>query len=609
MNINFEALFLGPQSENRDFFSHVMNFMFNEHVYWRRNFHPEDLPSINHNDQMVDSFVTTQQRTQEILELLSAKLKLSSLPHHAPRHLAHMASDVMMPAVVSYLVTMLYNPNNIAWEGSPATTPLEHEVAMDFIKLVGYNPEQAFGHLTSGGHVANYEALWIARNLKSIPLAIQQIAPDLLQGLTQSQLINLSPGKILDLIDLKPELLPEIRNLSVRGKGVGSFNLGKVLVPQSRHFSWAKAVDILGLGQDCLVTVRVTEDYRLDIDDLHHQIQTLINQGEPILAVIGIVGTTEEGAVDPIDRMVALRTKFEVEQGISFYIHVDAAYGGYLQSLFLDEAGQVMPLGIMQQEQRDSKDWFWPTVEIYQAFQALNLVDSITINPHKLGYVPFGVGGVLFQDGRVRNLISIMSKYVAGEKNQEGAPFLGGHTLEGTKSGAAAAAVWASHRTLPLNKLGYGKLLGIGIKGAMRFYEWMGHKGEIQVNDKTFQVMPLTKPDTNIVVYALNEKGNRSLAYMNTLNREIKEHFSYVSGSVHQVEFILSSTTLTKQDYGNVPIAFLKKCGIPEKQWAEVAELFILRSTIMNPYISLDYAHEDYIEKFFSALQKFLSRR
>lgn len=606
MSINFEALFLGPQSENRDFFAQVLNFMFNEHVYWRRNFHPEDLPSISQGDQRTESFVATQHRTQEIFEQLSARLKLSSLPHHAPRHLAHMASDVMMPAVVAYVTTLLYNPNNIAWEGSPATTPLEQEVADDFIKLVGYHPDQAFGHLTSGGHVANYEALWIARNLKSIPYAIQHIAPELLQGMSETQRLNLPVSKILDMIQQNPALLPEIRNLSARGKGVKGFNLGKVLVPQSKHFSWSKAVDLLGLGQECLLTVRVTDNYRLDMTDLSHKIETLIDQDEPILAVIGIVGTTEEGAVDPIDQLVALRTSYEHQKGISFYIHVDAAYGGYFQSLFRDEANQVMPMATVQQIYTTSDDWVWPPSEIYQAFQALQDVDSITINPHKLGYIPFGVGGLLFRDSRVSSLISIMATYVAGEKNEEGAPFLGGHTMEGTKSGATAAAVWASHRALPLNKEGYGKLLGAGLQGARRFYDSICQRGQFQVGEKWFQVMPLTKPDTNIVVYALNEKGNRSLAKMNHLNRRLKEHFSYTAGTVHQVEFILSSTTLTPHEYDDVPLAFLAQCGIPESEWAEVGELFILRSTIMNPYIALEYAQEDYLEKFFKAVENFL---
>ncbi|MEM7537325.1 MAG: pyridoxal-dependent decarboxylase [Chloroflexota bacterium] len=423
--LNFEALFLGPQAENRDFLRRMLTFMLDEHIYWRRNFHPEDGRTITRADQNRDDFVATQRRLEAVFEELSSKLKQSSLPHHSPRHLAHMASDVLMPAVIAYLGTVLYNPNNIAWEGSPATTPLEQEVGIDFAKLVGYDPEHAFGHLTSGGHAANYEALWIARNLKSIPLALQQVNPEFVDNMDEWQLMNLAPQEAMALWHRTPALMAEVRQQSVHGKGMTPPSLGKVFVAQSKHYSWGKAVDLLGLGQESLVSVRVTEQYRMDVDDLNRKIRACIERDEPILAVVAIVGTTEEGAVDPIDQIVALRKQYEAE-GISFYIHVDAAYGGYIQSIFLDEQDKMLPLDEFKRRfyQAEPSPDLWPPVDVYHAYQALSEVDSITLNPHKLGYVPFGAGGVVFKDGRMRNLISHLAPYIFGLDNVEDAPFV-----------------------------------------------------------------------------------------------------------------------------------------------------------------------------------------
>jgi glutamate/tyrosine decarboxylase-like PLP-dependent enzyme len=101
--------------------------------------------------------------------------------------------------------------------------------------------------------------------------------------------------------------------------------LGKVLVPQSKHYSWSKAVDVLGIGQDNLVYIPVQDNYRMDIRHLQTTIDRLIMDRTPILAVVAVVGTTEEGAVDAVHEIVQLREAY-ARQGVAFYLHLDAAY-------------------------------------------------------------------------------------------------------------------------------------------------------------------------------------------------------------------------------------------------------------------------------------------
>ena len=610
--MNFEALFLGPQAENHRFFKDTLNFLLDEHIHWRRNFHPDDVPSITLQDQSQDEFIATQQKIQETLLWLSSKLKQSSLPFHSPRYLSHMTSDILMPAHLAYMITMLYNPNNVAWEGSPVTTFLELQVGLELAQLLGFDKRRAFGHITSGGTIANTEALWIARNLKSLPAVIKQVRPDLVKGISDRMLMNLSPQKTIELVAQAEGQLEEIKRLSIRGQGLKPFELGKVFVPSTRHYSWDKIADVLGIGKENLITVKVTTDYRMDVADLSKKIQATIDAGIPVLAVIGVVGTTEEGAVDPVHEIVALREQFEAK-GISFYIHIDAAYGGYARSLFLNKESEFLTrddlIKLLNEKRIISDSYQYPPEPVYRAFRALESVDSATIDPHKLGYVPYQAGAVVFRDRRVRNIVSYFAPYVFEEGNEYQNPLLlGSYILEGSKAGAAAAAVWAAHQVVGLNSEGYGKIIGETIEGALSFYALIMERQVIKANGKVFRIVPLVKPDTNIVVYAFNRESNRSLQEMNNFNRTIKEKLYYTPGTLtHQYDFMVSSTSLFRDEYGDTPVDFLKRLGIPESEWDAVGEVFVLRSTFMSPYLTSDFTSMDYIQAFLTCIEQLLN--
>ena len=128
-------------------------------------------------------------------------------------------------------------------------------------------------------------------------------------------------SEIIDLIERATDKLDDIKEYSARsGKNIQK--LGKWLVPQTKHYSWLKVADIIGIGTDRVVSVPVDSSYRMDIAELENIIRSLVNEGTPILGVVGVVGSTEEGAVDNIDKIVELREKL-VSEGIYYYIHVD----------------------------------------------------------------------------------------------------------------------------------------------------------------------------------------------------------------------------------------------------------------------------------------------
>ncbi|HET6765199.1 MAG TPA: hypothetical protein VFH27_16045, partial [Longimicrobiaceae bacterium] len=162
------AAFLGPKAENADFFEKLLLEAFRDHVFWRRNFHPEDGFRVSETDRRQPEYERSLTvLSQELMGLLG-ELK-AGVPAFSPRYVGHMYSDLTMASLIGYFATMLYNPNNVAAEASPVTTRMELEVAAQLARMIGYDPARQWGHLTSGGTVANYEALWIARNVKYLP--------------------------------------------------------------------------------------------------------------------------------------------------------------------------------------------------------------------------------------------------------------------------------------------------------------------------------------------------------------------------------------------------------------------------------------------------------
>ena len=122
------AWFLGPRAENAELLERLVVEALRDHVFWRRNYHPEDGFAISERDKRQEGYeenVATM--TQELMGLL-AELK-RDVPFFSGRYKGHMIGEQSIASQIGYFATMLYNPNNIALEISPVTTRLELEVA------------------------------------------------------------------------------------------------------------------------------------------------------------------------------------------------------------------------------------------------------------------------------------------------------------------------------------------------------------------------------------------------------------------------------------------------------------------------------------------------
>src|SRR5579864_826969 len=329
------AWFLGPKAENAEIEEKLMNFILQDYFHWRRNYYPSDEIVIPQSlrRQLVD---WNDDLTQKVAEMLAGLRK--HFPFYSPRYMAHMTSDQTLPSVLGYFAGLLYNPNNVTTEAAPVTERWEFEVGCDMLEMLGYKtppapggPHEArseFGwaHVTSGGTVANIEALWVARNAMYFPLAVQKLDREfgLEMGLDEQHCLGMTPGEIVHLLPRLVDAVQRRLNLSrtdaiartadllastgysIPRNGTAACFTKRppaIFVSSAKHYSIYKAADLLGIGRENVILVDVDCQFRMDVRDLEDKMRTAIKRGMLPVAVTAIAGSTEEGAVDPVHQI------------------------------------------------------------------------------------------------------------------------------------------------------------------------------------------------------------------------------------------------------------------------------------------------------------------
>ena len=228
----------------------------------------------------------------------------------------------------------------------------------------------------------------------------------------------------------------------------------RVVASAQAHYTHSRiAGEVLGAPY---VSCPVDEEGRMDVLAL----EALVAEGN-VGTVVCTLGATATGAVDPLPQVLALRERF------GFRVHVDAAYGGYftLTSTLAPNARR--------------------------AFNRVVDADSFVIDPHKHGLQPYGSGCVLFRDpsvGRFYRHDSPFTYFTSGNLH------LGEISLECSRPGAAAAALWATHRLLPLVPGGeFAAGLEAGRAAALEFHR------RLSADDRW---LPFVEPELDIVVWA-----------------------------------------------------------------------------------------------------------
>ena len=228
-------------------------------------------------------------------------------------------------------------------------------------------------------------------------------------------------------------------------------------VAENAHYTHGRMSDVLDVE---VVPVAADARGRIDLDALDRTLDQ-----NAVGTVVLTAGTTGLGAVDPIDEAVPLCQAHDVR------VHVDAAYGGFFR--LLTEAAA-------------------PEIEGFPAerFRAIEHADSVAIDPHKHGLQPYGCGCILFRDPAVGRFYQHDSPYTYFTSDDL---HLGEISLECSRAGAAAGALWCTLQALPLKPDdGLGPILAACMRAARTWADAVESSDELTL---------VTAPETDIVSY------------------------------------------------------------------------------------------------------------
>lgn len=333
-------------------------------------------------------------RMREVLDQVAVRMR-DNYPYHHPLYAGQMLKPPHPIARLAYCLATWINPNNHALDGGRASSAMEKEAVAEIAEMFGWTTH--LGHLTSGGTMANLEALWVA-------------------------------GKLAE------------------GK--------KILASEQAHYTHSRISEVLKLDFEAMP---VDGRAKMDLARLEQR----VTRGD-VGTVVATLGTTGTGSIDPLDRIV------ELGQEYNFRIHVDAAYGGYYT--LVDDLSS----------------------EAKAAFGSLDKVDSIVVDPHKHGLQPYGCGCVLFRDPSVGTIYKHESPYTYFSSTEL---HLGEISLECSRPGAAAVALWATQKMLPMDRSGeFAQGLRASHDAALALYQ------RLEGDDR---FLTLFAPELDIVVWAV----------------------------------------------------------------------------------------------------------
>ncbi|MGR0480970.1 MAG: pyridoxal phosphate-dependent decarboxylase family protein [Candidatus Electronema sp. V4] len=667
------AAFLGPYADNKTALSTLVGDALSSIGDFRTK--TWEGPKIHHDPQHNQSLADLKERFGTLLKYL----KDNSTPFSSLRYIAHMTGDQLLPALAAYYAGMIYNSNNVTIQASTATTLLEILAMRDLCDMVGFTRQAVhfrekngcadhmadpWAHITVDGSVANIEAMWSAREAKLLPFAtvnalerepsfekaiglevttcagnaIRLLGAEswVLWNLTRDERLAI-PYKIAQMTGLEDYVVWSIlAKYDLNALGWQAFtpyfynnHWPITLIPSTAHYSWPKAAALLGIGTANSQTVMVDQFGRMNINNLRIKLENAKANKQPILMAVSVFGSTEESAVDPLSDILNIRDEYR-KQGLEFDVHVDAAWGGYFISTirkefkieeikntpkaisdlssyepFLDDTSQVLLSDYVIEQTKD-----------------IRFVDSITIDPHKMGYIQYPAGSIIYNNGDVINLTTFTGSYIGSAAD----PTVGMFGVEGSRPGAAAAAVYFTHACLRPDYKGYGEVITRSLYNTRQFYAelmFMGHEDkfktallmpydesyqpfvkenilrkdmdEIRRDPAALEVFRALGPDQNIVDYGFNPmvdgKVNTSVTAYNEFTQKVydKLRLQYSKQGIplpEKPELMLSMTTFNEADYGKDFVeGFAARLGLDVSAGVPNG-LNCLRSTIMSPFTS-----------------------
>lgn len=564
--VALKSFFLGPQAENQPWLMATVQEMLESWCQWRRQSFPEDGRAISEEDRHREEFEQRQRKTRQLLRELDQRLR-HEIPKFSPRYVGHMFSEMSLPALLGHFLTLLHNPNIISRESALVAADIENEAVLELADMLGC--PGAHGHFTSGGTVANFEAVVRARARLYQWLARAAVGGATAQGYFQAAHAGWpAQVEIQELGPYLPEEVGPVQSARALEAAFGKpFPEPVLIVPAGAHYSWKKAARLLGLGERQLRFVGRDARGHYRSRHLQQLLQQCQQEDRPVLAVVSVAGTTETGAIDPVDEV-----QDRLDPLGAIWHHVDAAFGGFLCSLLRPDpeapAGGMFPCPLLPRARK--------------ALESIGRATSITIDPHKLGYVPYASGTFLAADPRDYHCVKLLAPYIEYSSSLDRGPF----TLEGSRSAAGAVATWLTARSLGLHQGGYGRLLARTVRQKQKL--------ESHLLNALPDLRVAPGCDSNLLCFCLAKEGEG----ISLTNRNTRTYLD----SLHAHGYSLSHTQFPLQ-----PGDFAREWVGQWQAQLDEAELWVVRMTLMNPFFDSAELNGSHIEQLANLLVKLRS--
>ena len=272
------------------------------------------IPGGDHDEALANLPIQDEGRPiEELIELLSQSVDSYGINPASGGHLGYIPGGGIYPTALGDYLADVFNRYSGIFFATPGAVRMENLLIRWMNKMIGF-PSTALGNLTSGGSIANLIAIVAARDAKGIrPAVIEKSC---------------------------------------------------IYLTEHVHHSLQKAIRIAGLASANMRYVGMDDHFRMDAENLQHLIQEDINAGLVPFLVIASSGTTDTGAVDPLDKIATICQQHEL------WYHIDGAYGGF----------------------------FILSNDVKHLFKGIECADSVTIDPHKGMFLSYGSGAVLIKD-------------------------------------------------------------------------------------------------------------------------------------------------------------------------------------------------------------------
>ncbi len=407
-----------------------------------------------------------QKRTlAELLQFYQKEVAETGINASSGKHMGYIPGGGIFISALADLIAAATNPYAGVYYASPGAVTIENEVVNWLKKTFGF-PENAVGNLTSGGSISTLIALTAARDKY------------------------------------------KVKNDAVQ-KSV-------VYLSEQVHHSTQKALRIIGLEDVIIRQVPLDDHHRLKPDVLTALIKTDFSQGLRPFLIIATAGTTDTGAIDPLDELAEIAHKYDL------WLHVDGAYGG-----------------------------FFILTSKKEQFKGIEKADSIIVDPHKSLFIPYGVGAVLIKDAQA----ALHSNYYEANYMQDSA-----HE-EIVKSPANLSPELTKHFRglriwLPLQMMGIEPFTAC-LEEKLYLIQYF----RIKLAERGFELGP--EPDLSISYfwYPFKEESDKK-------NRQLMDEIHadgevFLSSTIVQNRFVIRMAVLafrTKKETVDKAVAMIDRC-------------------------------------------------